>query len=233
MIDEEDGSNLEVKNMVKRLKNAIGLRIAHEIKTVFKNSNAFDIWYANCSKADTQGAPGQVDWRHLAGVFIVKKGSESGSVEIILTALWKEITQSMIYYVLEAQRGEVGKGIDRSNVYFVVGSRGGGRGIYKSGGFGASAGLCIIVTFILFVLLNLSEKEDKILMLMQLNGVTINGYLVSQLVYYFIMELGPFIIGVTCLCLNPNLQVVFAPFHLFYMLLIDLDDSSPFDSYLL
>ena len=63
--------------------------------------------------------------------------------------------------------------------------------------------LCVSLTVGLFVVLCIGEKEDKILMLLRLNGVSFRGYFLAQWIHFMLLSVIPTIMGILCFLLNP------------------------------
>ena len=82
-------------------------------------------------------------------------------------------------------------------------------------GLAIIATLSVSLTIGLFVVLCIGEKEDKILMLLRLNGVSFRGYFLAQWIHFMILSLVPTVIGIVCFFLNP-----FMNFHNYHCLAI-------------
>jgi ABC-type multidrug transport system ATPase subunit len=226
VIGEDEDQNKRVKKLADRLREVLGDRYATEIKDAnkgdFKTAESFDNYYTASLKTRGAKMHDSIDSDSIAGVFIVRQSPDNPEViEVILNCpdrYWSDRfkREAMLYYLIEAQRG---KGGPPSNLLF-------SDKFFNSQSieglilFGFFAAICIIIPFILFILLTLTEKEDRILMLMQLNGITINGFLVSQLFYYFVVLLVPFSLAVVCLMLSPDLIVSSAPFFFSILFLL-------------
>lgn len=72
--------------------------------------------------------------------------------------------------------------------------------------------LCILFTLGLFVNLCIDEKEEKILMLMRLNGLTFLGYFFAQWICFVLMQSFALATAFACYFLNPLLE--FCAHHL-------------------
>ena len=216
-----ESKDTNVVNVCNGLKSKLRERIAPNLN--FNSSESFDNWYVTAKKNEKDSD----DFSHfnIKGVFTVRNSEKSSNVEIILSTQKDNFSRfdssliEMIYYLLEGQRGgdnysvvKIKKGdISSPFIFYVL------RSI-----FGICAGSCILISLVLFVQFNITEKEDRIIMLMQLNGITINGYLMSQLIFYAALGLIPLALGTVCLILSPFSDLTSPAFYLAFLLMIIL-----------
>ena len=69
--------------------------------------------------------------------------------------------------------------------------------------FGSVAGVLVVLALGVFVSMGIQEKEDRIFMLMRLNGVSFRGYFCGQWLYFTCLLVLPFTLGFVILCLAP------------------------------